>query len=63
MDMGLDDALLAGLTQVRIIHGKGTGALRKAVSDLLRADPRVAEWRLGETGEGGTGVTVARLKT
>ena len=63
LDKYLDDALLAGLTQVRIIHGKGTGALRKAVSDLLRADPRVAEWRLGETGEGGTGVTVARLKT
>lgn len=63
LDKYLDDALLAGLSQVRIIHGKGTGALRKAVSDFLRMDPRVAEWRLGETGEGGSGVTVAKIKT
>jgi len=62
LDKYLDDAVLAGLTQVRIIHGKGTGALRKAVSDFLRTDPRIAEWRLGETGEGGSGVTVAKVK-
>jgi DNA mismatch repair protein MutS2 len=62
LDKYLDDALLAGLSKVRIIHGKGTGALRKAVSDFLRADPRVSEWRLGETGEGGSGVTVAKVK-
>jgi DNA mismatch repair protein MutS2 len=62
VDKYLDDAMLASLPQVRIIHGKGTGALRKAVTDYLRKDPRVAESRLGETGEGGSGVTVAKLK-
>ncbi len=62
VDKYLDDAMLASLSQERIIHGKGTGALRKAVTDYLRKDPRVAESRLGETGEGGTGVTGATLK-
>ncbi|MEX0974256.1 MAG: endonuclease MutS2 [Bacillota bacterium] len=62
VDKHLDDAVLASLPQVRIIHGKGTGALRKAVSDYLRKDPRVADFRLGETGEGGSGVTVATLR-
>ena len=50
---------LAG-PKVRIIHRHE--CLRKAVSDFLRADPRVSEWRLGETGEGGSGVTVAKVK-
>lgn len=63
LDKHLDDALLAGLTQVRIIHGKGTGALRKAVSEYLRSDSRVAGSRLGEAGEGGAGVTVAKVRT
>lgn len=63
VDKYLDDALLASLSQVRIIHGKGTGALRKAVTDYLRADPRIQDFRLGETGEGGSGVTVAKLRT
>jgi len=62
VDKYLDDAMLASLSQVRIIHGKGTGALRKVITDYLRKDPRVAESRLGETGEGGAGVTVAKLK-
>lgn len=57
----LDDAFLAGLTSVRIIHGKGTGALRRAVEELLSAHPLVGEHRPGESSEGGGGATVARL--
>ncbi len=57
----LDDAFLAGLTSVRIIHGKGTGALRRAVEELLSAHPLVAEHRPGESSEGGGGATVAVL--
>ena len=57
----LDDAYLAGLDQVYLIHGKGTGALRKAVQDLLARHPHVENFRLGGYREGGTGVTVARL--
>ncbi len=58
----LDDAFLAGLPSVRLIHGKGSGALRKAVRDLLTAHPLVDSFRDGESGEGGTGATVATLK-
>ncbi|MCR4397850.1 MAG: endonuclease MutS2 [Firmicutes bacterium] len=58
----LDDAILAGAPQVRIIHGKGTGALRSAVRELLGRHPAVASSRLGVAGEGGDGVTVAVLK-
>ena len=57
----LDDAFLAGLTSVRIIHGKGTGALRRAVEELLSAHPLVAEHRPGASSEGGAGATVATL--
>jgi DNA mismatch repair protein MutS2 len=57
----LDNAYLARLPWVRIIHGKGTGALREAVRTLLRQHPSVAEFRNGESGEGGDGVTVAKL--
>ena len=57
----LDDAYMARLPWVRIIHGKGTGALRDAVRVLLRQHPSVAEFRNGESGEGGDGVTVAKL--
>ena len=57
----LDDAFLAGLTSVRIIHGKGTGALRRAVEDVLSAHPLVAEHRPGAPAEGGAGATVATL--
>lgn len=58
----LDSALLAGLSQVVIIHGKGTGALREAVHGCLRRLPRVKSFRLGEYGEGEAGVTVVELK-
>ena len=48
--------------EYEIIHGKGTGALRQVVTDLLRADPRVRSFRAGGIGEGGVGVTVAELE-
>ncbi len=57
----LDDAFLAGLPHVRIIHGKGTGALRQAVRQQLRHHPLVTSHRPGEQGEGGSGVTIAYL--
>ena len=57
----LDDAVRADLRALRIIHGKGTGALRERVSELLRTDVRVREFRLGLWNEGGAGVTVADL--
>ena len=58
----LDDAFLAGLAAVRLVHGKGSGALRKAVRDLLAAHPLVESFRDGEPGEGGAGATVASLR-
>ena len=58
----LDDAFLAGLATVRLVHGKGTGALRKTVRDLLAGHPLVESFRDGEPAEGGTGATVAALK-
>ena len=57
----LDDAFMAGLTSVRIVHGKGTGALRRAVEDVLSGHPLVAEHRPGAPSEGGAGATVATL--
>ena len=57
----IDDCHLAGLKTVRIVHGKGTGALRSAVEGKLAADPRVKEFRLGDPAEGGDGVTIAKL--
>src|SRR4030095_16687002 len=51
----LDDAFLAGLPSVRIIHGKGTGTLRRAVHELLARHPLVAEHRVGALHEGGEG--------
>jgi DNA mismatch repair protein MutS2 len=61
LDTALDAAVLADLPGLRIIHGKGTGALREAVSERLRADRRVKSFRPGGIGEGGAGVTVAEL--
>jgi DNA mismatch repair protein MutS2 len=58
----LDDAFLAGLASVRLVHGKGSGALRKAVHDVLTGHPLVDSFRTGEPYEGGTGATVAMLK-
>ncbi len=61
LDRYLDSAYRAGLPFVRLIHGKGTGALRQAVRDELRHHPLVSEYRAGENNEGGEGVTVAKL--
>jgi DNA mismatch repair protein MutS2 len=57
----LDAAVRADLRSLRIIHGKGTGALRDRVGEMLRKDTRVREFRLGAWNEGGAGVTVAEL--
>ena len=62
LDKYIDDAKRAGVKTLRIIHGKGTGALRKAVTDFLRRDSRVASVRCGTFGEGDTGVAIAELK-
>ncbi len=62
LDKYLDDCLLAGVARVRIIHGKGTGALRAAVRDYLKGSDGITSCRSGENGEGGEGVTVADLE-
>lgn len=61
LDKYLDDAYLAHMPSVRIVHGKGTGALRKAVHTYLRRNKRVKSFRLGEFGEGDAGVTIVVL--
>ena len=61
IDKLLDSALLSGLTRVEIIHGKGTGALRKRVSEYLKKNSQIKSFRLGEWNEGGGGVTVVEL--
>ena len=58
----LDDAIVSGLTQVIIIHGKGTGALRKHVNTYLKNNPRIVSFRAGEWNEGGIGVTIAEIR-
>jgi DNA mismatch repair protein MutS2 len=58
----VDDAFVSGLATIRVVHGKGTGALRRTVHDLLAAHPLVAEHRAGAPHEGGDGATVASLK-
>ena len=62
MDQFLDDALLGGLHSVSIIHGHGTGVLRKGVHEYLRSHRNVKSFRLGGQGEGGVGATIAELK-
>ena len=62
VDKYLDDCVMSGLKEATIVHGKGTGALRKATHELLRNHPHVKSYRLGEVGEGDTGVTVVTLK-
>ncbi|MFN2188306.1 MAG: Smr/MutS family protein, partial [Candidatus Promineifilaceae bacterium] len=61
LDQYLDAAFLANLPWVRIIHGKGTGRLRSAVRDSLSKNTHVTSWEEGRDGEGGAGVTVAKL--
>ncbi len=62
IDRYLDSAILAGLASVRIIHGKGTGALRKGIQEFLRSHPSVKGFRDGGQGEGGIGATVVDLQ-
>jgi DNA mismatch repair protein MutS2 len=62
VDRFLDEAYLHGHTHVRIIHGHGTGALRRAVADLLRTHPHVARFDLAPENQGGAGATVVELK-
>ena len=62
LDRFIDEALLNGLSQITIIHGKGTGALRAAVQQHLRTHPNIQSYRLGTFGEGEMGVTIAELK-
>ncbi len=61
LDKYLDDALLAGLRELEIIHGKGSGALREAVRELLEEHPHVKDFREGREKEGGSGVTIVTI--
>ena len=58
----IDDAIRADLPALRIIHGKGTGALRDRVTEMLKKDTRVKQFRLGGWTEGGSGVTMVDLR-
>ena len=58
----LDDAVMAGLSQVLIIHGKGTGALRKGVHNYLKRHKSVLSYQFADINEGGTGATLVELK-
>lgn len=62
LDRYLDDAYAAGLRQVRIVHGKGTGVLRRFVHDYLKAHPLVASYHVADEAEGGAGATIAEFK-
>jgi DNA mismatch repair protein MutS2 len=61
-DKFLDEAFLANLPQIRIVHGTGTGALRQAVTDLLKNHPHVASFEFAPQNQGGRGVTIAVLR-
>lgn len=62
LEQFIDRAILHKLTRVRIIHGKGTGALRKRVSEYLSRNRQIESFQLGEWNEGGAGVTIAQLR-
>ena len=61
LDQYLNDAFMAGLHQIRVVHGKGTGTLRQAAREQLASHPLVKSYRLGGYGEGGVGVTIVEL--
>ena len=61
LDKYLDDAILAHLNTVRVVHGKGTGALRKGIHEYLRRQKHVKSYHLAEFGEGDAGVTIVEL--
>ena len=58
----LDDAILRGMHEVRIVHGKGSGALRTAIHEMFKSHSAIDSYRLGQYGEGEWGVTIAKLK-
>lgn len=62
LSLFIDKCVMNGIDEIRIIHGKGTGALRAAVTEYLRTHPNISEYRLGKYGEGENGVTIAKLK-
>ena len=62
IDKYLDDAYIAKIPQVRIVHGKGTGALRQGIHSFLKTHPHVKSFRLGTFGEGEMGVTIVEIK-
>src|SRR4030095_3036881 len=62
VDKFLDEASLASLSQVRIVHGHGTGALRRAIGDLLKGHPHVARFLAAPPDQGGTGATLVELR-
>ena len=62
LQLFIDKCVMNNISEIRIIHGKGTGVLRAAVSQELKGHPNVAEYRLGVYGEGESGVTIAKLK-
>ena len=62
-DKFLDDAFLAQVTTIRIVHGMGTGALRQAISELLTAHPHVSHFESAPHSEGGRGVTIVTLRS
>ena len=61
LDRELHDAFMTGIRQIRIVHGKGTGTLRRVVKEILTRHPLVKSFRLGIYGEGGAGVTIVEL--
>ena len=62
LDSFLDSMLMANMGEFTVIHGKGTGALRKGLWDYFRHDKRISSYRMGSFGEGDAGVTVLTLK-
>ena len=60
--MFIDSAVMSGINEFTVIHGKGTGALRSAVQTHLRSHPQIRTFRLGVYGEGENGVTIVTLK-
>ncbi len=61
LDQYLDDAFMSGLPVVRVIHGKGTGTLKRAIHEILAGHPLVKSFRLGDYGEGDYGVTIVEM--
>ena len=62
LDRYIDNSMMSGINMLTVIHGKGTGVLRKSVQDFLRRNKHVRSFRLGVFGEGEAGVTIVELK-